>query len=116
MSLVTENTGKAIRTFRKKNKLTVQELADRICKSKATVSKYESGKISLDLDTLFDIAQVLQVRLEQLLYMPPENVPTETVTVPNFFKNLNHMYIYMYDGRNNHLNRTIIDVFPENQH
>lgn len=60
MSLVTENTGKAIRTFRKKNKLTVQELADRICKSKATVSKYESGKISLDLDTLFDIAQVLQ--------------------------------------------------------
>ena len=116
MSLVTENTGKAIRTFRKKNKLTVQELADRICKSKATVSKYESGKISLDLDTLFDIAQVLQVRLEQLLYMPQENVPTETVTVPNFFKNLNHMYIYMYDGRNNHLNRTIIDVFPENQH
>ena len=116
MSLVTENTGKAIRTFRKKNKLTVQELADRICKSKATVSKYESGKISLDLDTLFDIAQVLQVRLEQLLYMPPENVPTETVTVPNFFKNLNHMYIYMYDGRNNHLNRTIINVFPENQH
>ena len=94
MSLVTENTGKAIRTFRKKNKLTVQELADRICKSKATVSKYESGKISLDLDTLFDIAQVLQVRLEQLLYKPPENVPTETVTVPNFFKNLNHMYIY----------------------
>lgn len=116
MSLVTENTGKAIRTFRKKNNLTVQELADRICKSKATVSKYESGKISMDLDTLFEIAQVLQVRLEQLLYIPSENPVTENTDTPNFFKNLSRMYAYVYDGRDAHLNRIVIDILPEDHH
>lgn len=113
MSLITENTGKAIRTFRKKKHLTVQELADQLCKSKATVSKYESGKISLDLDTLADIAQALDVTVDQLLYIPAPPKPKAVQTMPTFFKDLNRMYLYIYDGRDNHLNRIVIDVLPE---
>ena len=67
MSLVTENTGKAIRTFRKKNKLTVQELADRICKSKATVSKYESGIRRLDVVEVFDICKALGINMTDII-------------------------------------------------
>lgn len=116
MSLVTENTGKAIRTFRKKKNMTLQELADHLCKSKATVSKYESGKISIDLDTLVDIASALQVSVEQLIYIPTPLQPSAPLTVPTFFKGLNQMYMYIYDGRDNHLNRIVIDVLPERQH
>lgn len=96
MSLVTENTGKAIRTFRKKNKLTVQELADRICKSKATVSKYESGKISLDLDTLFDIAQVLQAPPRAVIIHATGKCPNRNCNRSQFLqKSESHVHIYV---------------------
>ncbi|WP_241735556.1 helix-turn-helix domain-containing protein, partial [Streptococcus oralis] len=47
--------------------LTIQELADRLHKSKATVSKYERGEITLDVLTLQELAQILSVDLAQLL-------------------------------------------------
>ena len=63
---ISEEIGKKINIFRKKKGWTVQELGDAICKSKATVSKYEKGQISLDVDTLYDIAAALGVSPEQL--------------------------------------------------
>ena len=45
--------GKKIRIYRKKQKMTLDELAAVIYKSKATVSKYEKGEISIDISTLY---------------------------------------------------------------
>ena len=44
--------GNKIKFFRKKRGLTLVEFADILCKSKATVSKYENGQITIDIVTL----------------------------------------------------------------
>ena len=67
MSDVTRLIGTNIRTYRRAGKMTIDELADRIHKSKATVGKYEQGSISVDVDTLFELAAALgggSVRLQ----------------------------------------------------
>ena len=58
--------GQRIQFFRKLKGFTQQQLADAIGKSKATVSKYEKGEISIDVETLNDISQVLGISLAQL--------------------------------------------------
>ena len=71
MDTFSNHVGKRIKHFRKKQQMTIEELSDKICKSKSTVSKYESGQISIDVDTLSDIAKVLNVRVYQLTYDTP---------------------------------------------
>ena len=69
--------GGQIRKYRKANGMTLQQLADVIHKSRATVCKYESGEISIDIATLYEISQALQVSFGQLTsYQPnPSAVP-----------------------------------------
>ena len=59
--------GGQIRKYRKANGMTLQQLADVIHKSRATVCKYESGEISIDIATLYEISQALQVSTDYLL-------------------------------------------------
>ena len=47
--------GGQIRKYRKANSMTLQQLADVIHKSRATVCKYENGEISIDIATLYEI-------------------------------------------------------------
>ena len=63
MSEINVYVGAQIRKYRKACKLTMQELADAIHKSRATVCKYENGTISIDIETLYEISQVLQVSI-----------------------------------------------------
>ena len=63
MKQVNQHIGNRIRNFRKMKKLTIQQLADMIHKSRATVSKYETGEITLDIETLYDISSALDVDL-----------------------------------------------------
>ena len=81
MKQVNQHIGNRIRNFRKMKKLTIQQLADMIHKSRATVSKYETGEITLDIETLYDISSALDVDLNQLTdYRPPkEETPAEIV-------------------------------------
>ena len=58
--------GGQIRKYRKANSMTLQQLADVIHKSRATVCKYENGEISIDIATLYEISQALQVSFGQL--------------------------------------------------
>lgn len=112
---IAEEIGAKIRFLRKRNRLTIQELADAICKSKATVSKYESGYITIDVVTLYDIAKVLNVRVEQLLYQDLQLLTpaSEELIVPAFFKGTCQLYAYCFDGRNNVLNRCVLDIINE---
>lgn len=108
---VTKEIGLKIKWLRKQKGLTIQELANAICKSKATVSKYETGQITMDVATLYDIAAVLAVSVDQLLYHHalPISLPIP-VNVPNFFKNQTRFYMYLFDGRNNSVMRSVINV------
>ena len=70
MSSPSIEIGSKIRQFRQSRKMTLDELSLIIHKSRANLSKYESGKISIDIDTLYKLAEALNVRTEQLLYIP----------------------------------------------
>ncbi|WP_409228731.1 helix-turn-helix domain-containing protein [Gudongella sp. SC589] len=86
MSEISTEIGKRIRSLRKSRKMTLQDLAEMISKSKATISKYEKGEITVDIETLYDIAAALQVHVEQLLYTSPERTVLATKgSNPAFF-------------------------------
>ena len=63
--------GGQIRKYRKANGMTLQQLADIIHKSRATVCKYENGEISIDIATLYEISQALQISFGQLASYQP---------------------------------------------
>ncbi|MCR4629919.1 MAG: helix-turn-helix domain-containing protein [Clostridium sp.] len=107
--------GSRIRFFRKSKHITLQQLADRIHKSRATMCKYENGDISIDVNSLYDICCALNVPMKELIDMPlPEKedpgdiLPGHTDESP-FFKS-KRMYFYFYDGRYNHLKDGIINI------
>ena len=117
MSEFTCYVGEQIRKYRKAGKLTLQELADAIHKSRATVCKYENGEIAVDIETLYEIGQVLQVSMAQLTtYLPEEK--TEISVIPDrnqkspFFQ-ARRMYFYFYDGRYQRTKDGIIDIYEK---
>ena len=73
MGEASRKIGSLIRQFRQSKALTIEELAERINKSRATLSKYEKGDIVLDVDTLYDISDALGIQAEQLLYRKTKN-------------------------------------------
>ena len=60
MSKISIETGNKIRQFRQSRKMTLDELALAIHKSRATLSKYERGEISIDIDTLYELANLVR--------------------------------------------------------
>lgn len=52
MSQLDQIIGANVRLYRRANRLTLEELAARIHKSKATLGKYEQGTIAMDVNTL----------------------------------------------------------------
>jgi transcriptional regulator with XRE-family HTH domain len=116
MSEVSLQIGNQIRTFRKKRNMTLHELSDVIHKSKSTISKYEKGEIAIDIETLYEIADALQVHVEQLLYCPPKRtLISSKSSSPAFFNEVSQFYSYLYDGRSNSLIRCVFDVLSETE-
>lgn len=113
MSIISQEIGKKVRTLRKNKSMTLVELACKINKSKATLSKYEKGEIVIDIVTLYEIAKALQVPVERLLYTEPSKPVEHKSSTPTFFKGLNTFYSYVYDGRSNKLMRCVFDVLAE---
>ncbi len=114
METINTHIGSRIRSFRKKRKLTLQQLADRIHKSRASVSKYETGEITLDVATLYEISVALGVELTQLTDYRPELPPVVPVSPRHssrspFFQ-ANQLFFYFYDGRYNRLKDGVIHI------
>lgn len=114
MSEISAQIGSQIRTLRKKRKMTLDDLSGIIHKSRSTISKYEKGEIAIDIETLYEIADAIQVHVEQLLYCPPRRaVISSQNNSPAFFNGVSQFYSYLYDGRSNHIIRCLFDVLPE---
>lgn len=96
--------GNLLRSIRKSRGLTIQNLADKIYKSKSTLSKYERGEIAIDIVTLDEIARVLKTSTSDLLPRNKEITEKDkkltNINEPSFFKTNNTIYTYYYDGRN----------------
>lgn len=89
----------AHKKYRKSRGYTIEQFSVMINKSKATVSKYENGTITIDIDTLYDISQKLDIDLKCFLdYQPPMPHNTEPVLPKNFYFNQPRAYMYYYDG------------------
>lgn len=58
---LTEEIGAKIKYYRKKRGMKIVELAALLHKTGATVSKYESGQIAMDVVTLYEVAAALGV-------------------------------------------------------
>ena len=98
-------------------KMTLQQLADAIHKSRATVCKYETGEIALDIETLYEISEVLEVSLNQLTDYPSRNpeIPQAVVEYEGespFFR-ADQLYFYFYDGRYDRLKEAIIHIYKK---
>ena len=98
MKEINARVGARIRLYRRAKKLTLDQLSAMIHKSKATLSKYETGDIAIDVETLYDIAAALDIRAEQLLdrHTPAHGEPR--VESCSFFMQ-GRIYVYFYDGR-----------------
>ncbi|MEG1972120.1 MAG: helix-turn-helix transcriptional regulator [Oscillospiraceae bacterium] len=94
MSVVSEAVGRNIRKLRCANKLTLVEISQRVHKGKSTFSKYESGEISIDVETLTEIAAALNVSPAVLIF----NEELESAAPPLSSQMVKN-YIYFYDGR-----------------
>lgn len=115
MESIAKETGKRIRSIRKKNGLTLEQLANGIGKCRSMVSKYETGAAVMDIHTLYEIADVLGVPTEELLYRKPmqKNAKitknTENKILP-FFNGESQFFGYYFDGRSQDINRTVFEV------
>lgn len=101
--------GKNIRLLRKAKKLTLNEFATKINKSVSTMSKYENGDISMDIDTLCEIAEMLEVNLEVLLDNIMENKfkNKEAINVA-LLNNNDKFYMYHLNAKNNRIIKSIM--------
>ena len=63
-----ENFGQRLSKLRVKQGWTMQQLAEKTGKSKATIFYYESGDRMPSYDVLFDLTKVLHTSVEYLLY------------------------------------------------
>ena len=60
-------TGKTIKELREKRKITQRELAEKICVSDKTVSKWETDKGLPDIGIIEDLAKALGISVAELL-------------------------------------------------
>ena len=95
-----EHVGSRIKLYRKHKHLTLEEFSKMISRSPSTVSKYESGKIIIDVETLFEVATALNISVNQLMdYTPPHEISTPSQnTTGNFFRQANLFYMYSWFG------------------
>lgn len=116
MNNITTAIGYNIRDFRKQKNLTLSQLAKKINKGLSTLAKYESGEITMDVETLYDIAKALDVHVEQLLFFSDDsanNEPLHSQHVPVFLSQVDHLFGYAYDGRNNSVLRSRYDILRQ---
>ena len=115
MNNINKFIGGKIKNYRKMKMMTIQQLADRIHKSRATVSKYENGEITVDIETLYEISLVLEVNLNQITdYKPTKEItpvlePQEYEGNSPFFV-ASRLYFYFYDGKHDRLKEAVIDI------
>lgn len=119
MDEINIRVGRQIRRYRKAARWTLQQLADAIHKSRATVCKYERGEIAADVSTLGDISGALQVPLSQLVSFPPEESalrpPLAGPVRQSPFFQARRLYFYFYDGRYHRLKDGVIDIQEETE-
>lgn len=101
-----KETGKQIRTYRLALGLSLQEFAAKIHKSKASVSKYENGLISIDLATFYEISDVLGISPAKLMASPSFS---EKGAEPG--SRAVRQYLYSYARKGSKITKSVLDHY-----
>ena len=88
--------GGKIKEFRKKNKLKQSDLAEKLGISNTSVSEYERGNVNIDADTLFQIAAILNVKVDD--FFPARNEESSPIDLMNELRsvNIDSKYLMMF--------------------
>lgn len=62
-----DKLSKNLKTLRIEKKLTQQQVADYLKKTRATYCRYEKGTLKPDIDTLTDLANLYKISLDYLV-------------------------------------------------
>lgn len=97
---VSQKIGERIKFFRRQRHLSLEEFSKIILKSPSTLSKYESGKIVLDIETLFEISDALNITVNQLVDFDRTSTQSNPSFAPtaNFFQQAELFYMYSFFG------------------
>lgn len=100
--------------YRKALGMTISDLSAIVYKSKSTISKYENGEVSIDIETLFDIASALNVSINQLTDChKPSITETKHNNLSGFFNKPGRYYIYYYDGILKQVVKCAMELTPD---
>lgn len=88
--------GNKIKEYRLKKKLSQADLAKLIGVTNTSVSEYERGKVNIDADTLFQIADALEAKVDD--FFPARKSDSEPIDLMNEFRkvNLDAKYLMMF--------------------
>lgn len=98
-NVVDIDIGRKIKEYRKLKSYTLQDIGDKICKSKATILKYENGDIIPDIITLLEICNALGIRIQEVIHYNNINTSNNYLdkSVINLFKT-DKLYLYYLIG------------------
>lgn len=106
-----EHIGRRIKLYRTRQNLTITQLGEMVHLSPSAISKYENAKLSIDLRTLFHIADALEVTVNQLIdYQKPVVVEKYRTNTINFFRRSNLFYMYQYFNIDKSIHACVIEV------
>ena len=94
MSSFSYFVGQRIKKYRKSRGYTIEQFSAMINKSKATLSKYENGAITIDIETLYEIAQALDIDMKCFIDYQPPIFRTEPALPKNNYFNQSLAYMY----------------------
>ena len=79
-----------------------------------TVADYdrENGTITIDVETLYDVARALDIDLKCFIDYQPPVFHAQSVLPKNFYFNQPRAYMYYYDGRVRQLVRSLLCFSP----
>lgn len=107
-----QHVSQRIKFYRKVKHMSLETLAQKIHKSKSTLSKYENGHIAVDVETLYEIAEVLEINISQFVDYTPVHHQIRFSPCDNPLGNQNDFYIYYYDGRTKKITKTFLLLNP----
>ncbi len=109
MTTISRHVGQRIKKYRKSKGMTIKEFSDKINKSKATLSKYENGTITIDIETLADIADALEVDLTNLIDYKSPHASAKHLS-RNVYFNQPEYYMYYFDGRQKKIIKSLLSL------
>ena len=101
-----QTLGARLRACRKARQITLQQLSKALNKSVATISKYETGEIAVDLEVLIDWCRFLNIDIASLL----PGTQREAADSERYQKHyIDRLYLYSFMGHKNKIHFDVIE-------